>query len=445
MINRRLSTREAAERLGVKPATLYAYVSRGLLHPERGPAGSTFDVQEVARLARSARNPGTGRPPARRERRDAGGDGPRPGADEPVFVTELSLISGGRLYYRGLDAVALSRRRSFEEVATWLWTGRWPGPEPADTSDPAGSAGGRPTAASGAGWQMPPSLAVAVDDALAPLPSPVPPLERFMAAVVAASVHDDLRHDLSPAGVPVTGRRLLAVLAAALPLSPSPAGGGPEATLAERVWRGVCRHGADRARIEVLDATLVLAADHELAPSTLAARVTASFRADPYAVVLTGLGPASGSWQAGSTGAPSEVERLLADAERHGPERAVGERLRAGQVPHGFGMPLYPDGDPRAAELLERLAAVAPADRLSVVQRVMDLARHRGFPPPNFDLGLGALSYCFGMEPGAGQAVSTLAKAAGWVAHAMEEYAAPTRFRSRADYVGPAPDTTPAD
>ena len=445
MINRRLSSKEAAERLGVKPATLYAYVSRGLLHPERGPAGSTFDVQEVARLARSARNPGTGRPPARREaHRGEGAAGGRADADEPVFVTELSLIAGGRLYYRGLDAVELSRRHSFEEVAAWLWTGSWPDDR---SASPA--------------WQLPPASAAAVDGALAALPPGVAPLERFMAAVVAASAHDDLRHDLSPAGVPVTGRCLLAVLAAALPLGGQPiAGDGAERGLAgrglagqelagpglaERVWLGVCRRRPDRAGIEVIDAALVLAADHELAPSTLAARVAASFRADPYAVVLTGLGPASGSWQAGSTGAPSRVEELLADAERDGPERAIGERLRAaGGVPHGFGMPLYPDGDPRAVELLRRLEAVAPHDRWAVVSGVVALARDRGFPPPNFDLGLGALSYCLDMLPGSGQAVSTLAKASGWVAHAMEEYAAPTRFRSRADYVGPAPDTTPA-
>ena len=452
MINRRLSTKEAAERLGVKPATLYAYVSRGLLHPERGPSGSSFDVQEVARLARSARNPGAGRPPARRDPRRHGADR-LPGADDPVFVTEVSLISAGRLYYRGLDAVGLSQRCPFEQTAAWLWTGQWPGAEPE--------------------WSLPAPVVSAVGATLEALPATVAPLERFMAAVVAASLHDDLRHDLTPAGVPVTGRRLLATLAAALPLAaarppaagptpsavpattavptttavPAPAAGPTPAarSLAERVWRGLCPRPPSPTEVALLDAALVLAADHELAPSTLAARVAASFRADPYAVVLTGLGPASGSWQAGSTGAPSEVERLLADAARIGAQRAIGERLRAGaQVPHGFGMPLYPGGDPRATELLGRLAPLAPPERWAVVAEVTDVARDRGFPPANFDLGLGALSYCTGMVAGAGQAVSTLAKAAGWVAHAMEEYAAPTRFRSRADYVGPAPETTPA-
>lgn len=178
-----------------------------------------------------------------------------------------------------------------------------------------------------------------------------------------------------------------------------------------------------------------------MAPSTLAVRVAASFRADPYAVVLTGLGPSSGSWPPGSTGAPGEVEALLERASGFGAERAIGEHLRrSGQVPHGFGMPLYPGGDPRGRALLDRVVRVGDPARRRVVQEVLEVGRVRGFPPPNFDMGIGALSFCAGMVPGAGQALFTLAKVAGWLAHAMEEYADPTRFRSRADYVGAAPE-----
>jgi citrate synthase len=196
----------------------------------------------------------------------------------------------------------------------------------------------------------------------------------------------------------------------------------------------------------VLDAALVLVADHELAPSTLAARVAASFRADPYAVVMTGLGPASGSWPPGSSGAPSEVEAILGEAAASDAHRALGERLRrTGTTPHGFGMPLYPQGDPRGEELLSHLPDIGGSGpRLAVVRRVVDIGRQRGFPPPNIDMGLGALAFCGEMIPGAGQAISTLGKVAGWLAHAMEEYANPTQFRSRADYVGNRPEAASA-
>lgn len=431
MINRRLTSAEAAARLGIKPATLYAYVSRGLLHPERSPKGSTFDLHEVVQLARSARHPST-------PGRHSGGGGtsfagkrlPGPGGGDPVFVTELTLIADGRLYYRGADAVELSRWATFEQVAEWLWTGQPVEPERVPPR-----------------WALPPSTEAALARTLDSLPEGATLLERYTAAVLAASFSDDLRHDLTPAGVPMTGRVLLSVVAASLPGAVRPAGTGASraTSISTRVWRGLTGRASNSSGVAALEAALVLAADHELAPSTMAGRVAAAFRADPYAVVMSALGPAGGSWQSGSTGAPSEVESLLQEADAVGAERAIGDRLRrTGEVPHGFGMPLYPDGDPRGAELLSRLDGVGPARRVETVRRVVEVGRARGFAPPNFDLGLGALSYCAGMLPGSGQAIFTLGKVAGWLAHAIEEYSMPTRFRSRADYVGPLPEVASA-
>lgn len=413
MINKPLSSSQAADRLGVKQATLYAYVSRGLLHPERGPRGSSFDPHEVALLARTARRPeGSNAVGAARQARVD------PNANDPAFVTELTLIRDGRLYYRGQDAVELSRSRTFEEVAEWLWSGEWP----EQTTQ----------------WRARPAVLSRLARALEDIPESAWLVERFMVAVVAASLCDDLRHDLQPSGVPLTGRALLSTLAASLPYARRAA--AKRGSFAERVWSGLTRRSFDEHSERIMQAALVLGADHELAPSTLAARVAAAFRADPYAVVLTGLGPASGSWRAGSTGAPSEVEGLLAEAQRVGAERAIGDRLRrTGEVPHGFGMPLYPEGDPRGRELLDGVLSHGSPERREVVAAVVEVARERGFPPPNFDMGLGALAFCAEMPLGSGQAIFTIAKVAGWLAHAVEEYTDPTRFRSRADYVGVLP------
>src|SRR5882672_5219798 len=104
-----LTAAEAARRLGVKPATLYAYVSRGVLNRVRAPDGRTslFGVEEVEQLARR------GRP-----RRPAG-------VADITVESAITEITGDSLRFRGLDATRLAVSRTFEEVAELLWTGEF--------------------------------------------------------------------------------------------------------------------------------------------------------------------------------------------------------------------------------------------------------------------------------------------------------------------------------
>jgi citrate synthase len=392
---RRLTTAEAAARLGVKPATLYAYVSRGMLPRFRDGNGSTFDAADVERLALgSRRSTIEPRPPL-------------------AFVSELTLIEDGTLRYRGSDAVELSRTRGFEEVATWLWTAAWPDRRP--------------------DWVADPEVVRTAAAACAGLNSRCLPAERWRVAVAAAATADPLRHDRFPASVAATAAGLLATLVEVLPVVVRPRRGASRPrSLAARLWPRLSPLPPTTADIAALDAALVLMADHEVAVSTLAARAAAAFGADPYAVVLAGLASASGPLHGASS---LEVRPLLARAARHGPAVALGEVLSRGGAVHGFGQPLYPDGDPRAAELLARLRALPHS--VAAVEGVLALASSRGMPPPNCDFALAALAHVSDMVPGASEAIFVLARAAGWAAHAMEEYAERTSFRLRATYVGP--------
>jgi citrate synthase len=393
----RLTSREAAAILGVKPATLYAYVSRGLLRRDRTPAGSTFDATEVARLAASAGRRGSvGRSTA-----------------GPAFVTSLTLIEDGHLSYRGVDVVDLSRTRRFEAVAWWLWTGSWPGGERWESNDQRAASARITTAGLG------PTVA---------------PIDRIKMAVVAAGSADPLRWDLTRAAVTATARDLLTIAVDTLPAVGRRRRGE---SLAEHLWLRLSPLPPTPRRVSLLDAALVLLADHELAPSTLAARVAAAFGADPYSVVSTGLGPASGQLHSAATNA---VHRLFDDALARSPMVAIGERLSRAEPLRGFGMRLYPDGDPRGRELLRRLDDVAmEPQRRTVVDAVLSLASGRDLAPPNVDFGLGALAFGAQMIPGAGQAITVIGRMAGWLAHALEEYESRTVFRSRATYVGTRP------
>jgi citrate synthase len=410
---RRLSTAEAAARLGVKPATLYAYVSRGLLGRERAPDGrtSTFDPAELDRLARP------GRP--RRGRRPAA---------ELVVPSALTAIDQGQPWYRGLAAADLAATRGFEEVAEWLWTGRFPDRVPA--------------------WQAGAAALDAGRRAQAALPPTALPLERIRVIAAALAAGDELRLELHPAAVTAAGRALIAGLVDCLPRLAPPRRGRaaarqgpppPGATaIAARLSAGLSPTDPEAGLVGVVDAALVLLADHELAASTVAARVAASVRADPYAVASAGLAAVSGTLHGGAS---LGIEDLLREIDR--PDRAasvVGTRLRRGERLRGFGHRLYPAGDPRAGVLLDRLrAAAAGSLRLEVVEALLETTTGRGLPEPTVDLALAALAHVTAMTRGAGEAIFAIARTAGWIAHALEEYDRNTPIRPRAIYTGPSP------
>ena len=183
----------------------------------------------------------------------------------------------------------------------------------------------------------------------------------------------------------------------------------------------------------------MLLADHELAASTLAARVAASVRADPYAVVATGLGAVGGALHGGAS---LGAELMLAAArEPADAARVVGELIRRGERIPGFGHFVYKTGDPRSVLLLSMIAGLAPdSPRLAVADAVLAEVRRRGLPEPNIDFALAALADATGMIRGAGEAVFAVARSAGWLAHALEEYQRKKPIRPRSIYTGPRAD-----
>ena len=397
MSTARLTTAEAAARLGVKPETLYAYVSRGVIERHRDPGGvSTYAARDIERLARAGRR--TKSLPAL------------------VFPSALTLIADGRLTYRGTDAVQAAVDHRFEEVAEWLWTGAWP----AETS-----------------WPFDTTALDAVLLAQAPLPATCLPLDRFRTITAVAGALDPVRHDNRPEVVVPAARRLLRLLAHGLPRSDGREArrAEPTRTMAEVLWTRLTRLPRTPARIDLLDAALGLLADHELASSTLAARMAAMVRADVYEVVGAGLNVIGGMRHGGAS---VTIEAMLRDAARFGVPRALEGRLGADGRLDGFGHSLYPDGDPRGRTLLARLAGTdPPGDRLATVEAVLEVAASRGVAPPNSDFGLAAVTFCADMPLGSGEAIFALARCAGWIAHALEQFDQPTFIRARVDYVGP--------
>jgi citrate synthase len=398
-----ITAAEAAERLGVKPASLYSYVSRGVLNRRSavGSRASLFSASEVEGLARRGR-------PRR-----------APGPTELFIETQVTEISGEHLRYRGHDAIVLARERSFEDVACLLWTGSL-----GQMWGPTGS------------WQATEAAVASGSAAQAALPDGTLPLERLQVIVPALAAADPLRLHLDPPAVVAAGRGLIAGMVDCMPSTRQPS--VPSAgSIAERLVPKLCPADPGPGLVGVLGAALVLLADHELAASTLAARVAASVRADPYAVVATGLGAVGGPLHGGAS---FGAEVMLRSAARAADApRAVGDLLRRGERIPGFGHFVYTESDPRAVALMDLLREAAPgSERLDIADAVMAEARRRALPAPNIDFALAALASVGDMIPGAGQAVFAVARAAGWLAHALEEYARGAPIRPRGIYTGPA-------
>lgn len=400
---RRLTTKETAELLGVKPETVYAYVSRGLLSSRREPGGrvSTFEAGEVEALAR-------------RNRREAAGS---PGTGGELSVrTRITLIEQDRYYYRGVDAVELAARHSYEEVAEWLWTGR---PAP------------------GATFTAPGATVMVARRAVDALSEHASAVDRLRVAAIAAAAEDPLRFDLSEEAVLHTARTLIPTLVAALPqVRYDHKDDGP---LAHRLWGRLTGHPADEASLHVLDTALALLADHDLAASTLAVRVAASARAHAYAAVSAGLGVLEGPLHGAAGGL---AHRMLLDVLDQGTAvPVIAEELRAGRRVPGLGHRLYTGEDPRARVLFELLERIPRAESALLAARdiVATTARHTPLHA-NVDLALAVFTVSCGMPVTAAETIFAVARTAGWIAHALEGYGErPLRMRPSGHYVGPRP------
>jgi citrate synthase len=394
----RLSAAQAAARLGVKPESLYAYVSRGLLARERDATGSWFDPLEIEAFALRRR-----RLPPR---------GPEsPGGGTPLMVldTTLAHIEDDELFYRERSAARLARESSFEDVVRWLWdVPALRAPDRADVER--------------------------ARNTVATLGDAATTLDRLQAAVTAFASSDPLRDDMAAGQLTRVGARLLTGLPSALGASPAEP---VDASVAETLWRALGGRGSDDGP-RLLDAALVLVIDHDLAVSTLAARVAASARASGYAIVTAALG----AFDAPLHGHASRdaVRMLRAIRSGDAPATAIARAVRDGGrgIP-GFGQALYAGGDMRAVVLLELLRETPGGSETAAVvdAAAAEVARHTA-ARPNLDLALAALELWGELDEDAGAVVFAIGRLAGWIAHAVDEYAQqPMRLRPRGRYTGP--------
>lgn len=387
-----LNSTEATALLGVSRATLYAYVSRGLLHAHAAdtPRESRYLREEVEQLARQR---GQGRKP--REVAQAALSW-----GLPVLESSITLIEQGRLYYRGEDAVDWARSHTLEETAALLWQC------PADVAFAAHALEATP-------------LLPDLQQRMAGQPCENTLLALF---TVASDDAATAAWQQSPERLVAGCGALLRLLAACL-LGTAP-DKAPIHLQCAQAW-GLDTPGADLVRV-----ALVLCADHELNASGFTARCVASTGASLRAAVVGGLAALTGGRHGGTT---ARVEALWDELGEQQIATRLRQRLARGESLPGFGHHLYPDGDVRAALLLDMLPAHGAAAAL--VKEVMALTGQA----PSVDFALVALRRHLQLPAGSAFGLFALGRCAGWLAQALEQRATRQIIRPRAAYTGPQP------
>ncbi len=296
----------------------------------------------------------------------------------PILQTAITRIDQQVLQYRGHDAIALADHATLEDIAALLWDD------------------------SGLEWHVTPPRPR--------LPAGLPPLQRATVAL-ALSPPSAQQH--------AEGVALMHTLCSALGGQP----GVPFHTALAQGWR---REDA----ADLLRRALVLCADHELNASTFAVRVAASTGASLAACLQAGLAALSGPRHGGLTQMVGQtLEALLQMPEA---DRVAAWLARGHALPPGlFGHPLYPDGDPRAQHLLAQISHDPKWERV-----VAQAQAHYG-DQPSLDLALVALVRSLRLPLDYALRLFAMGRAAGWIAHALEQRATGQLIRPRAEFTQP--------
>jgi citrate synthase len=261
--------------------------------------------------------------------------------------------------------------------------------------------------------------------------SGLPAVESFQMLLPLAAADDVAACDLRPAAVAQAGARILRLL------SQLAAGQRCSEKSIARALQKSLAPGKPKAA-PLINAALILCADHELNVSSFTARCVASAGSPPYGVVIGGLAALQGVKHGRAT---ERIEAFLAEARAPaGIRQIMAGRLKRGEAIPGFGHPLYPDGDPRGKALLELTSRVFPrSSAVALATSATEAALRLIGERPTIDFGLVILARALNLSPGGALTLFAIGRTIGWIGHALEEYQKDRIIRPRARYIGEHP------
>jgi citrate synthase len=406
-----VDAKQATLLLGIRLATLYAYVSRGLIRSVSiaGQRQRLYLREDLERL-RTKAQAHAGHSAIAASALNLG---------QPIIPTQITEITNLGPSYRGKLAVDLVKQEaSFEQVTELLWTGVWHA---------------QPFC-----WKAYPDSLV-VRSLLDRMPERA--IQHQMVEIFAAVVmhlalgRGPIEKRLVSGSLLYSSREILLALAGSLGLL------GPHKryvhdqrgiSFAEAVLLAL---GAPPSpeNLLAMNAILVLMADHELSPGTLSARVAASSGASVHSCIAAAMSVSSGTEVA-------LIYNTICQFVRG--EKSVTSLLRkaqklveSGQRVPGFDHPLYPNGDPRASCMLDLIMARGRLKgRASKLVALSNFMGERYSLYPRHECALVAMCDSMNIHENAAPALFALGRVAGWVAHVQEQRLSKTLIRPRAKF-----------
>src|SRR5712691_11292549 len=368
-----LSAREASAELAISPATLYAYVSRGLIRSE-----PSSDSRSHRYRAEDVRGLKERRAPSPEPRGLKSFD-----ADLPVMDSAISTITEDGPIYRGVNCIELAETDTLEHAATLLWDVTGVDPFSQDNC-PQVSGEMR-------------SVADAARHAA--------PIDRTIAVLALAASADPRAFTRAADGRALVGGRIMRlVVATMLNGISSPK---PLHLQIARAWAPDHKHAPDLIR-----RALVLLADHELNASAFTVRCAASTGLNLYDAMIAGLAALKGPKHGGAGVLASRLVKTMVDNDV---APVIRERVALGERFAGFGHGVYKRGDPRAQSLLDALTRAGAPRKFTreVPERIGEAAGELG----NSDYALAVLVCRRGLPAGSGRGLCGRARRVGWIGH----------------------------
>jgi citrate synthase len=347
--------------------------------------------------------------------------------------SSICFIDGqaGRLVYRGYEITDLVGQVSFEETAYLLWDEKLPNvKELANLRNELGQSA---------------ALPAHVSEILKALPHKTQPMDALRTACSALSATDP---DLE-SNEPAANRRKAVRITAQLPTivaafhrlrnGEQPVAPDPSLSVAGNfLWMLTGKKPHDTL-VRVLDAALILHAEHGFNASTFAARVTAATLADMHAAITAAIAALKGPLHGGAN--QEVMELLLSCGDAAGAEAKVRSMLANKQKVPGFGHRVYRTFDPRA-HFLRKMSrelgeAAGNTKWYEMSERLIPILKDEKNLNPNVDFFSASAYYTMGIPIDLYTPIFAIARVAGWTAHVMEQHQNNRIIRPQDEYTGP--------